>query len=144
MANDSYTQQALAADPTFQTRMRSIVSLVGWQIMSEAASVQYHDEREAYARRVLNQVEVYARQFAVWITARPAVLGKPTSYNFPAGAVVTEATDNEIAAQLNADWNDIAGIPAPVVPAPPGMFTAALPRTDPPAPSAPPTKKGHA
>ena len=139
MPNDSYTQQALASDPTFISRLRSNLANVAWQVIGESEDVEYHDEREKFARSVINQLEYQARQFAAWIVERPNLIQFETSYNFPAGAVVTAAGDPDIQAQLMSDWNEIGGIPAPVV-VPPGILNpTGLPQTFPPL--APPTDK---
>jgi hypothetical protein len=113
MANDSYTQQALAADTNFHTRLRSSLANVAWQIIGEATSVPKHTEREAFARSVIGNVEHYARQFAPWLVTRTNIFGATTSYSFPAGAVITAATDAAIESQIATDWNDIAGIDVP-------------------------------
>jgi len=113
MANDSYTQQALAADPNFQIRLKSILSNVAWQVIGEATNVPKHTEREAFARNVISNVEHYARQFAPWLVTRTNLFAAATSYSFPASAVVTAATDAAIESQVATDWNDIAGIDVP-------------------------------
>jgi hypothetical protein len=110
MSNDSYTQQALALDPNFQTRVRSCLSNVAWQVITEAENVPKHAERAAFARSVINNVDNYARQYAPWLVTRTNVNAFATSYNFQAGAVVTAAGDADIESQLHTDWNDIAGI----------------------------------
>src|SRR6188768_2845029 len=121
MANNSQTQQALAADLKFQARLRSNIANVAWQIIGESADVEYHDEREKFARTVINQIEFHARQFAPWIVERPNLIQFATSYDFAAAAVVTAAGDADIQSQLMSDWNEIGGIPAPVAPTLPNI-----------------------
>ena len=113
--NDSYTQQQLAASPKFHERVRAVLSQVAWQIITEDPSTPEHAAREAFAQTVIGNVESYARQFAPWLVMRTNIFAAATSYDFPMAAVVTAATDAEIASQIATDWNDIAGIePAPV------------------------------
>lgn len=114
MANDSYTQQALAVDPKFLERLRGVISQVAWQIISEDPSTPMHADREHFARLVVAAVDSYAKQFAPWLVMRTNLYAAATSYDFPMASVVTAATDAEIASQLATDWNDIAGIVPPV------------------------------
>lgn len=130
MPNNSHTQQALAADSNFISRLRSNVSNVAWQVIGEAADVEFHDEREKFARTVIGQIDFYARQFAPWLVERPNLIQFETSYNFEAGAVVTAAGDPDIQSQLMSDWNEIGGIPAPVVQQPPIIAPQGLARAD--------------
>jgi len=133
MANNSQTQQALAADLKFQARLRSNIANVAWQVIGESEDVEYHDEREKFARTVINQLEFHARQFAPWLVERPNLVQFETSYNFEAAAVVTAAGDPDIQSQLMSDWNEIGGIPAPVPALPPIINPgAALPPLAPP------------
>jgi hypothetical protein len=113
MANDSYTQQALAGDLKFQTRLRSCLSNVAWEVIGEPDDTEFHEDRETFARQVINQIDFYARQFAPWIVMRPNISYEETTYNFSAGAVVTAATDAAIESQLMSDWNNFGGIGAP-------------------------------
>jgi hypothetical protein len=140
MPNDSYTQQALAADSTFISRLKSNLSNVAWQVIGESDDVEFHDEREKFARTVINQINFYAQQFAPWLVERPNLIQFETSYNFPAGAVVTAAGDADIQSQLMSDWNEIGGIPAPQpnVVAPQGRAAEALPILPPLTPGPPP------
>ena len=132
MANNSQTQQALAADLKFQARLRSNIANVAWQVIGESEDVEYHDEREKFARTVINQLEFHARQFAPWIVERPNLIQFETSYDFAALAVVTASGDADIQSQLMNDWNEIGGIPAPVA-QPPGILNpTGLPQTFPP------------
>ena len=110
MANDAYTQQTLAADAKFIERLRGIISQVAWQIITEDAGTPSHAQRETFARSVVANVDMYARQFAPWLVMRTNVYAAPTTYDFPMGSVITAATDPEIASQLATDWNDLAGI----------------------------------
>ena len=112
MANDSYTQQALARDANFIQRVAANLSAVAWEVLSEADTVPFHMERAAFARQVTTAVEFYAKQFAPWLVMRPNLIGFDTSYNFQAGAVVTASGDPDIISQLMTDWNHLAGVQA--------------------------------
>src|SRR5215471_18927854 len=105
MPNDGYTQQALAADPNFQTRIKSALANVAWQVLQEDPATANHDARYAYAKTVITNLPVLAQQTAGWIVERPNVLNFATSYNFQAGAVVTTAGDPDLESQLLTDWN---------------------------------------
>jgi hypothetical protein len=127
MANDSYSQQALAADPRFQTRVRASLANVAWQVLEEATTVPGHAQRIAYANTVINNLAWHAQQITSWLVMRPNLMAFETAYNFAAGAVVTAAGDADIESQLLTDWNEIAGVDptkplamaAPIGPLPP-------------------------
>jgi|SRR5262252_4082047 len=110
MANDSYSQQALAADPRFQLRVRSCLANVAWQVLEESNVTPGHDQRAAYANTVIKNLPMVAQQIAAWLVERPNLIQFETSYNFPAGAVMTAAGDPDIESQLLSDWNEIAGV----------------------------------
>jgi len=118
MPNDGYTQQALAADPNFQTRVRSALANVAWQVLLEDPYTPNHLPRYAYAKQVINNVQASAQQIVGWLVERPNVLNFETSYNFQAGAVITAAGDPDLESQLLTDWNYLSGGSEP--PPPPG------------------------
>jgi hypothetical protein len=110
MANDSYTQQALAADPRFQMRVRDALSFVAWEVLQELPETPNHPARETYARTVINNLAGTALQVSPWLVGRPGVFAFETSYNFPGAAVVTAAGDADIQNQLADDWDELAGV----------------------------------
>ena len=110
MANNSYTQQALAVDPNFLTRVRGALATVAWQVIEEPSSTPSHAQRAAYARQVINNVALQAQSIAGWLVQRPNLFQFETTYNFQAGSVVTAAGDPDIESQLMSDWNDLAGV----------------------------------
>jgi len=117
MANDSYSQQSLGADPNFHRRVRAALSSVAWQVLNEADAVPNHDAREKYARSVISNLDTMARQIAQWLVHRPNLMAFETSYSFPGAAVVTAAGDADIESQLMTDWNELSGTtPGPIVP----------------------------
>lgn len=105
MANDSYTQQALAADSSFRQRVKSNLASVAWEVLNEADTVPNHDVRAKYARLVISQLEMQSVAVAPWLVMRPNLFGFNTSYDFTMGSVVTAAGDPDIASQLHSDWD---------------------------------------
>jgi hypothetical protein len=120
MANDAFTQQALAREPRFQLRLQNALSKVAWEVIEEDPTTANHAERVAYAHQVLGAMSTVtalpnaasAAQLAPAFVNRPNVFSFETSYSFSALAVVTAAGDPDIESQLRTDWNSMAGIPA--------------------------------
>lgn len=121
MANDAFTQQALARDPRFQLRLQNALSKVAWEILEEDPATAHHTERVAYAQKVTGSSvmptsftgpSMMAAQLAPSFVNRPNVFAFPTSYDFTVGAVVTASGDPDIESQLHTDWNDLAGVVA--------------------------------
>lgn len=110
MANDAFTQQALAADVRFRQRLENALGKVAWEILGEDPATLHHAERAAYANRVISSPPQMAMQLASSFVGRPNVFGFETSYNFQVGGVVTAAGDPDIESQLHTDWNALAGV----------------------------------
>lgn len=110
MPNDAYTQQALGRDSNFWTRVRANLMSVAWEVMNEPTTTEFHSQRAAYARQVINSPDSSSQTIAQSIVMRPNVFTFETTYSFPASAVVTAAGDPDIRSQLMTDWNDLAGI----------------------------------
>jgi len=115
MPNDAYTQQALSRDANFQLRVRANLMSVAWEVLDEADTVEFHTQRAAFARQVINNPDGYVSSVSAWLVMRPNLFNFDTSFNFQAGAVVSASGDPDMQSQLMTDWNDLAGI----VPAPP-------------------------
>jgi hypothetical protein len=107
MANDSYSQQSLAADPNFQTRVRACLGDVAWQVLEEATTTANHDVRASYANWVIRNLAIAAQQVSPWLAMRPNLLSANTTYNFSASATQTDATDAAIESQLMTDWDEM-------------------------------------
>jgi hypothetical protein len=117
MPNDGYSQQRLAADPNFQTRVRSALANVAWQVLEEDPATPNHDARYAYAKTVINNLtSIVANSIVGWIVQRPNVLAFETTYNFAAGAVVSATGDADLQSQLMSDWDILASGSAPPPP----------------------------
>jgi hypothetical protein len=110
MANDAHTQQALAADFSFQLRIRDAFSVVAWQVLGESVATVGHAQRQAYAMSVINNLQQVAQQVSPWLVNRPNVISAVTSYDFPSRSVVTSATDAALQSQISTDWNELAGV----------------------------------
>jgi len=112
MPNDTFTQQALASDPTFRKRVRSGMSAIAWQVQEEADTVPNHVNRLAYAKMVLRNLDNETGIIIQSFVMRPNVNNFATSYNYDfatqTGAVVTASGDADILSQLNTDWDDMA------------------------------------
>lgn len=110
MANDAFTQQALAADHRFLLRLENALGKVAWTIINESGGTAFHAERKAFARQVLSNPIGFATTFAPWFVTRTNVIAFTTSYDFTQGAVVTAAGDADLESQLSTDWNVLAGL----------------------------------
>jgi len=117
MANDAYTQQALSRDMNFQLRVRANLMDAAWSVLDEPEPTEFHAQRAAYARQVINNPDGFVATVSAWIVMRPGVFPFETSYDFKIPAAVSSSGDPDIKTQLLADWNDLAGIlptPPPV------------------------------
>jgi hypothetical protein len=110
MPNDSFTQQALAADPHFHRRLQNALTRIAWEVLEEDPSTLYHAERVAYATRVNNSPQQTAQQLAPSFVNRPNVFNFATSYDFTVAATVTASGDPDLESQLATDWNKLAGV----------------------------------
>lgn len=113
MANDAFTQQALADDRRFQQRLENALGKVAWEVLNEDAATLHHAERANYANRVINQPAQIAQQLASSFVGRPNVFNFATTYDFTVGGVVTASGDADIESQLHTDWNQLAGVIVP-------------------------------
>jgi len=118
MANTSFTQQALAANASFQTRVRNALATVAWQVLNEDPATPNYQARVVYARAVIYNLQGTAIQIAPWLVDRPNLFQFETSFDFPSGDVVTASGDADIESQLASDWNVLAGVPSFVTPGP--------------------------
>jgi hypothetical protein len=110
MANDAFTQQALASDRRFQQRLENALGKVAWEVLDEDPQTLHHTERAQFANRVIASPAQMASQLASSFVGRPNVFGFETSYNFQVGGVITAAGDPDIESQLHTDWNAMAGV----------------------------------
>jgi hypothetical protein len=110
MANDAYTQQALADDRRFQQRLENALGKVAWEVLNEDPATVHHLERAQFANRVIANPAQMASQLASSFVGRPNLFGFDTTYDFTVGGVVTAAGDPDIESQLHTDWNFMAGI----------------------------------
>lgn len=110
MANNSYTQQALAAEPQFRARVSAALATVSFQVILEGRDNANEIKRYDYAMSVLSSLDGKAASIAPWLVERTNLLGAETSYEFSAKMVITAATDGAIESQLYTDWNILAGV----------------------------------
>jgi hypothetical protein len=120
--NDSFTQQALAADPFFYKRVRSAMSTVAWQVIDEAESVTNHDARLRYARQVIRGLDSEVGAMLPNFVFRPNVLNFPTTHEFDfatqVGQTITAAGDADLMSQIATDWDDLAAAAGYTAPPP--------------------------
>jgi hypothetical protein len=112
MANDAFTQQALANDARFRQRLENALGKVAWEVLNEDPLTVHHTERAAFSNRVLASPTSMAQQLASSFVGRPNVFGFETTYNFTVGGVITAAGDPDIESQLHTDWHLMAGVTA--------------------------------
>ena len=112
MANDALTQQALAADPAFQRRVKSALATVAFQVLNEVNTTPGHAQRFTYAQSVITNLNTITQTIAGWLVMRTNVFGFTTSVSLATGApvVVTAATDADLQSQLSTDWNILSNL----------------------------------
>lgn len=109
MANNYFTQQALAQDSKFRLRVQAALATVAWQVLGENPATAGHQQRAVYARQVLANLPGAAANLAPSLVMRTNLMGFNTSYDFAVGAVVTLSTDADIESQISSDWTNMAG-----------------------------------
>lgn len=110
MANDAFSQQALAADKGFILRVQNALCAIAWQVLNESSATAGHAQRATYARQVLGSPATFAAQLAISLVTRPNVMNFATSYDFAQRAVVSASGDPDLLSQINTDWNGLAGV----------------------------------
>ncbi len=113
MAQDAFTQQALAADPSFRQRLKASMSRIAWQVLTESAATNGHATRAAYARAFLANPDSVTASLAGSFVFRTNVLTPTTSVAFDGrgGTVVQNAvTDAAMDSQLATDWDQLSGV----------------------------------
>lgn len=112
MANDAFTQSALASDSHFILRVRSALDTIAWQVQGEDPSTVNHANRVAYARQVVRSLDSETRVIMPSIVHRPNVMNFATSYQFDfplqVGQVVSACTDPDLLSQIATDWDNLA------------------------------------
>lgn len=111
MANDAYTQQALAADSRFRLRVKSALAVIAWQVLNEDPGTVGHPTRTVYARGVLANLDSAAASVAGWLVMRTNVFNFVTSVALDQGTPVVSTTsgDADLQSQLATDWSQLAG-----------------------------------
>ncbi len=111
MANDSFSQQALANDPRFRQRVKNALAIIAWQVLNEDPVTTGHVARAAYARTVINSLDAAAAGAAGWLVTRTNINGANTTVALVQGVpiVSTDATDAAINSQIATDWQLLSG-----------------------------------
>lgn len=113
MANDNFTQQALAQDPTFRQRMKASMARIAWQVLGEAVGTTGHAVRASYARAFLANPDSVVNSLVGSFVFRTNVNGATTSVAFDGrgGTVVQSAAiDAALDSQLATDWDSLSGV----------------------------------
>lgn len=112
MANDNFTQQALANDPTFRQRLKASLARITFQVLNEGL-ISDHAVRKAYALQVLGNPDAAVNNLVGIFVFRTNVIATTTSLAFDGrgGTVVQSAvTDAAMDSQLATDWSQLAGV----------------------------------
>ncbi len=112
MANDNFTQQALASDPTFRQRVKASLARIAWQVLIEDPATAGHVARASYARAFLANPDPVTVTLVGSLVFRTNVLSAITSVAFDGrGSTVVQSavTDAAIDSQLATDWSQLAG-----------------------------------
>lgn len=127
MPNNSFSQQALAADSRFRLRLQNALMKVAWEVLEEDVATPDHVQRGQYARSVISTPAQAAAQLAPSFVNRPNVFAFDTSYSFDVGAVLTASGDADMESQLHTDWDEMAGVGITTGPGPALSFSPAPP-----------------
>ncbi len=110
MANDAFSQLALAHDANFLERLKGACLVVALQITAEDPGVSNHANRLSLAQAILAGTQTVTK-FAEFIVMRPNVLNFSTSYDFARAAAVTASGDADLQSQVSSDWNTFTTLP---------------------------------
>lgn len=112
MANDAFTQQALAGDSHFRSRVKAALATVAWQIVNESVGTANHAARLVYAQQVIRNLDTEVANVVGGLVMRTNVFAFATTYTFnfvdQVGMVVTASGDPDIESQINSDWNTLS------------------------------------
>lgn len=107
MASTAAELAALGNDQQFQLRVRSIVIQVAETVLQEPPANP--DTRRNFARQMLAAPDA-AQRLAVPVANTTNLKAGATTYDFEAGNVVTDVTDDALYAQITAAWDLLAGV----------------------------------
>lgn len=113
MAQDNFTQQALASDPTFRQRLKASLSRIAWQILNESTGTADHVTRKTYVNKVLDNPDGVVNSLVGTFVFRTNVFAAATTLAFDGrgGTLVQSAvTDAAMDSQLATDWSSLAGV----------------------------------
>lgn len=118
MAASYNDQQFLAADATFQNRVRQSLIAACIAIKSEGGVVAFHRERETYVAAVMNGADNFKLIFAQAVAANVTVISDATQSGTVilsganAAAQAALVTDAHIDAAISGDFNSFFRTPA--------------------------------
>lgn len=112
MANDAFTQVALANDPRFRVRLKAALLAIAAQVLGEDPATANHPNRVVYANKVIAGPDTEAAKAAPFLVMRPNVNNFVTSYTYDftqgVGSVVNACGDADLQSQIATDWNWLA------------------------------------
>lgn len=108
MANDSFSQQALAQDVGFVTRVEAALVIVAFAVLGEAANTPNHANRVLFCNKVISDPANFARRLSPVLVMRTNLMAFVTSYSFQTKSITTAAGDTDIQSQLTSDWDALA------------------------------------
>lgn len=112
MANDNFTQAALANDPAFRRRLKGSLARIAFQVLTEVGNPN-HTARKAYALSVLANPDNAVSTLAGIFVFRTNLFTATTSVQFDGIGgvqVITAATDAALDSQLSTDWDNLSGV----------------------------------
>lgn len=113
MANDNFTQQALANDATFRQRVKASMTRIAFQVLEESPGTTGHATRATFARSFLSNPDSVVNGVVGWFVFRTNVFAATTSLAFDGrgGSVVQNAaSDAAMDSQFATDWSNLAGV----------------------------------
>jgi hypothetical protein len=113
MAQDAFTQMALASDPTFRQRLKASMTRIARTVMAESSGTTNHAVRKAYALAFFSNPDQVVANLVGTFVFSTNVFGATTTPAFDGrgGTVVQSAvSDAAMDAQLTADWDSLSGV----------------------------------
>ena len=110
MATTPRSQAQLARDPNFLRRLESLLLSEAGVVAGEATSVTNHAQRRALAQAIITNPAGMTASLAPSICNATNLTTANTTWDFEAGAALTDATDAAIRSQIATLWNILAGV----------------------------------
>lgn len=115
MAEVSVQQMALTRDVGpggFMERVQAMLARVATTVLSESGAIGYHQQRAAYAQRVVQNPPFAAQQAGPQVVMGVNIINS-TTYDEETKTSTCAATDPELESQITTLWNALGGIDTP-------------------------------